>query len=131
MILARKNISAQDVDGNDRKRTGNLRQQMRTIPGADREDSVSLLRKCIPRNYRRQRTIASPRYILEKRSKQFEMHYDFRNSRGPEVIVRHEIEMRFDLVGIIAGQVSSGIGPQTFALDLRLLEIRFLIGQIL
>ena len=59
------------------------------------------------------------------------MRYDLRNSRGPKVIVRHEIEMRFDLVGIIAGQVSSGIGARTFALNLRLLVIRLLIGEIL
>jgi len=39
--------------------------------------------------------------------------------------------MRFDLVGIIAGQMSSGIGPQTFALNLRLLVIRLLISEIL
>ena len=103
---------------------------MWAVPRAERNDSVSNLRKRFPAYRRYERSIVSGQSVLEERPKQFEMLNNFWNIRCAKIIVRHEFEVRFDFIREIGRQLSGYRRLQTLALDLGLLVIGFLVGQI-
>ena len=56
------------------------------------------------------------------------MLYDLGHFRRAEVAVGHKVEVRFDLIAIIRGQIFGHGRLQRVALDPGLLVVRFLVG---
>src|ERR1043166_6450172 len=60
-VSTRKNVRAQDINWNNRKRAGDFGQQLFTIPSAETDDAVSLRGESFPVNRRNQRDRKSTR----------------------------------------------------------------------
>ena len=131
MIAAREHIRAQNVERNDRERSGDCRQQSVAIPGANAHDHVSTLGRRLPVHGRSERPCAVARNILEERPNQPQIIDNVGHLQRPKVIVRHQLELSFDFVGIFGPEFLKDCGLQAFALDLRFLVKRLLIDKIL
>src|SRR5437016_7129525 len=66
VVFARKNVCAQNIQRNNRKRSRDLRQKMRTIPRAKRSDTVSDLWNRFPVRRRHEGSIELSRGIREE-----------------------------------------------------------------
>ena len=92
---------------------------------------MPLLREFFPRHGRGERRLIAHIQVLEKAPEQFQVRNDFVRGEGAEVIVRHHFEMRFHFLGKFGAEILRHARLQLFALDLRLLVKRFLVGEIL
>ena len=131
VIAAREHVGTQDIDRNDGERAGDLGEQSLAFPGAKRHHRVALLRANFPGHCRSKRLIALAGKVLEEPAIKFQMIDNLSRFKRAEIIVRHEIEMRFDFFGVIGRQFLRDFSPEPIALDFRLFVIRLLIDEIL
>src|SRR5207248_7552340 len=117
VVSPRENVGAQDIDRNDRKRSGNFGQQLLPVPRPKTNEAVALLGESFPFDGRRQWLPPLAGDVLKKRAQQFEMLNDFWHIAATKIVVRHKIKMRLDFVGIIRGKSFSHRSLQALALD--------------
>src|SRR2546422_11250876 len=104
-VTTRVNISAQNIDGNNRKRASYLCQQLSAIPAAEGDNAVPLFRECLPFDCRSQRRATSLVARLQKTPKQLQMRNNVADFESAEIIVRHKIKVRIDFLRVIRRQL--------------------------
>src|SRR5260370_37697973 len=130
VVSAGKNVRAQDINWDDRKRAGDFGQQLFAVPSAEADDAVTVLGKTFPVDRRSQRLIAPEGYVLEKCAKKFKMPDNFGIDESAQLIVRHEVKMRFNFFPIIAVKIIIDRAMQAFTLDFCLFVVGFLVGEV-
>src|SRR5207245_5592191 len=100
-------------------------------PGTKTDNAVTLTGKSFPFDRRGQWLLAPTRYVLKEGPDKFEMPDNFRDLRCTKVTVRHEVKVRLNFVRKVGAQILGHGMAHTFALNLCLFVIRFLVGQVL
>src|SRR5881396_2732159 len=91
---------------------------------------MSKLRKSLPTDRRQKCAIGFGRSVLEEGAKELEMVNDFRDFGRTKIVVRHEFEVRLDLIRVIGRQRRGYRRLQRIPFDLGLFVVRFLIGEV-
>src|SRR5437667_6241038 len=140
VVAARKNIGAQNVQWQNGERSGNFRQQTFTLPRAEGDNAVSLLWHNFPFDCWSQRKLPSVRRsesvlwrtgnILKKAPEQFQVLDNFGEIARAEIIIWHELKVRFDFAGVIRRKSRGDGSLQAFALNSCFFVVRFPVGKI-
>ena len=105
LVSSRKNVRAQNIERNNRERSGDFRQQIVAVPGAKGNDAMAELRKLNPTQPPvAKRGLRSADVFSKKDRNKTQMFDDVGNVERAKVIVRHEIEVGVDFVRIIGRQ---------------------------
>src|SRR4029453_2020338 len=100
------------------------------LPCVKVDDIVSLFGKSLPRHRWRQGMLSLTGDILKKRAEQRQMLDNFGYIAGTKIIVRHELKMRVNFIGVIRRKIFCHGGLQALALDYCLFVIRLLVRQV-